>query len=69
MGQNISDRFWEKWHKANELDRVDLIKTLTLPAKIEDDGAYNYQCAILINSFLCDLADYLAKSEALGGKG
>ena len=68
MGE-ISMKFWKKWYEANELERVALVKTLTLPARIEDDGIYTHHCATLINSFLCDLADYLVKSEALGGKG
>jgi len=59
----ISTKFWKKWYEANELERVALVKTLTLPAKIEDDGLYNHECATLINSFLCDLADYLERGK------
>jgi len=57
---SVSREFWAKWHSADELGKVDLIKTLTLPAKIGDEEAYKYHSAVLINSYLLDLMDYLA---------
>ena len=54
-----SSDFWERWFRADELERFALVRTLALPAKISDEALYEHHCATLINSYLCDLEEYL----------
>lgn len=60
----MSTGFWEKWCKANELEKVELVETLTLPSPRLKGKDYKYHCASLINSYLVDLVEYLEKSSA-----
>jgi hypothetical protein len=51
--------FWQKWYDADELQRVELVKTLTLPStKLKGDD-FKRSCAVVINSYLTDLENYL----------
>jgi hypothetical protein len=49
---NIKDIFWDKWYHANELERLELVQTLT---GFKDD----YSKASLLVSYLNDLTNYL----------
>jgi hypothetical protein len=55
----ISDEFWAKWIAADDIERVNLIKTLTIPPRELDDEQYKHIIATLINSYLEDLQEYL----------
>lgn len=51
--------FWAKWYKADGLERKKLVETLTLPSRKLTGRLYKHQCAVLMNSYLVDLAEYL----------
>ena len=54
----ISKKFWNKWLNANELEKVELVKTLTLPSqKVEPKSLHEHHCATLLNSYLVDAVD------------
>lgn len=56
----MTEAFWEKWYGANELDRVKLVESLTLPSpEVEPRNLYEHHCAVLINSYLTDLSEHL----------
>lgn len=55
----MSLEFWEKWYKADELKRVELVGTLTLPSPRLVGQDYKHHCAVLLNSYLTDLAEYM----------
>lgn len=58
--EDAVETFWAKWYGADELDRVKLVETLTLPSpKIKPRELYEHHAAELINSYLEDLAEYL----------
>ena len=60
-----SQKFWEKWLRADELEKVELIKTLTLPSpKVTPEKLYEYQCAVLLNSYLVDAVDTVRRRIA-----
>jgi len=46
-------QFWDRWYHANELNRLDMVLQLT--------GMKDHAIAVLTNSYLVDLADYLEK--------
>ena len=48
MSEIVGD-FWEKWYRANDVDRIKMVQTLT--------GLNDCAIAILVNSYLSDLAD------------
>ena len=56
--------FWERWLKANELKKVEMIKTLPIAkdTKIIHKG-FEHTVATLLNSYLVDLKDYLTKDK------
>ena len=47
MSKIVGD-FWEKWYRANDVDRIKMVQTLT--------GLNECAIAILVNSYLSDLA-------------
>ena len=52
---NVKSKFWERWLKADELEKVKLVLTLTLPSpQVEPKELYEHHCATLINSYLVD---------------
>jgi len=51
MTQDLAKNFWKRWHEANELERLNLVLTLT--------GMKDYGTASLANSYLTDLEIYL----------
>ena len=56
----MTTTFWKQWLDANELNKVRLVETLTLPSQaIDDKELYEHHCAVLMNSYLCDLEEYL----------
>lgn len=55
---DLSKRFWGRWYKADELKRVQIVKEL----EIEKPAIDPHSIATIVNSYFCDLADYL-KSE------
>lgn len=68
----ISKDFWSKWLKASGLEKVDLVKTLTLPSqRVEPKNLYEHHCATLLNSYLVDAVDAEKSRIAnlLHGKG
>jgi len=58
--------FWTKWTKANEIEKVDLVKTLTLPSpSVQPQELFVHHCATLINSYLEDAVDFERKRIAV----
>ena len=50
--------FWSRWSRADELEKVELVKTLTLPQRFEDEAVYIHGCATLVNSYLVDAVEF-----------
>jgi hypothetical protein len=48
----MSEEFWKKWIKADELERIKLVKTLT---PFTRGGVCRQMHATLMNSYLVDL--------------
>ena len=52
--KNFMDQLWDKWYHADELERLKLVERLT--------GMGDHATAVLTNSYLTDLAEYLEKT-------
>lgn len=52
--ESVSGRFWDNWYHADELERLKLICRLT--------GMEDHATAVLVNSYLTDLTEYLEKT-------
>ena len=61
--RNVSNTFWKKWYGPDEPDRVALVRTLALPTRKLNGELYEHHCAVLINSYLSDLSEYLEGQE------
>ena len=64
--------FWKKWKEAGELERESLVRNLPFVQGIDDylkafkgkDALLRFSIASQINSFFCDLEEFLeAKPE------
>lgn len=54
--KDVKETFWSKWYKANEIERLRLVQTLT--------GFKNdYSQASLLNSYLTDLSEYIEQNK------
>ena len=51
--------FWDNWRSADEIERLKIVETLTLPSRKLKGDDYKYSCASLINSYLTELEKYL----------
>jgi hypothetical protein len=54
----LDTEFWEKWIKADELNRLKLVKTLT---PFTRGGLCRHMTATLMNSYLVDLYNTVKK--------
>jgi len=53
--------FWVRWLKADELEQLKLIESLTLPSnRIKDKRLHKHHVASVFNSYIEDLARVLA---------
>ena len=60
----MGNEFWRRWYGSDELSRLKLVETLTLPSRdVDDEELYRYQCASLINSYLTDLSEFMEGLE------
>jgi hypothetical protein len=59
--EEIQKKFWDRWSKANELQKVDIVAELTLPHPKRHK--LHHADATLVNSYLCDLEEYLHDSN------
>lgn len=57
--EKIGKRFWDRWSKADELKKVDIVKEL----EIEKSAINSHAMATLVNSFFVDLVEYLEEEE------
>jgi hypothetical protein len=55
----MTDLFWDKWYKAGELERLDILSEL--PGFISHTNTFF--TTTLFNSYLEDLTDYLNKKS------
>ncbi len=58
MGE-IANDFWAKWDKADELQKVKLVEELVMIKSSHKDEILKYADAVLLNSYLVDLQQYL----------
>lgn len=56
--------FWGSWYASDELHRVELVKTLTLPSRELEGEDYKHHSAVLINSYLTDLSEFMEGLES-----
>jgi len=59
--ESIPGKFWDKWYHADELDRLEFIQQLT--------GMEDHATAVLVNSYLTDLAEYLEETFKVQEEG
>lgn len=58
MKKDISDDFWDEWIKADELERIKLVGTLT---PFQRGKICRFMTATLFNSYLVDLYNKVKK--------
>jgi len=56
----ITKEFWQKWEDANEINKLRLVETLTMPSPVIQGDLYYHTCVSLVNSYLVDLRNYLS---------
>lgn len=57
----LSEKFWKKWLEADELEKVDMLKKAPVFAELSE--VEGHAQVTLLNSYLMDLANYLAKKK------
>jgi hypothetical protein len=57
-GIEMSDEFWNKWIKADELERIKIVRSLPCFTR---GGICRYMNATLMNSYLVDLYNKVKK--------
>jgi hypothetical protein len=56
-GNEVVRNYWSKWCSSNELERLELVKTLLFPWS--KDTVLKHSEATMINSYLEDLEQFL----------